>query len=99
MDKMDGTWERFKNPFLRICIGKIIYLSERVNGKVRIVLRISCKFVYYLVIAILAYILTREGGDYYAEFSLLDTEMDPPFGYRLAWAFLVFLIFNVMFWL
>ena len=95
MDEMDRTWERFKIPFLRICIGKLIYLSERVNGKARIVLRISCKFVYYLVIAILAYILTREGGDYYAEDSMIDTEIDPPFHYKFHFAIIVFLIFLI----
>ena len=95
MDKMDGTWERFKNPFLRICVGKLGDLSERVNGKVRNVLRISCKFIYYLVIAILAYILTREGGDYYAEDSMIDTEIDPPFHYKFHFAIIVFLIFLI----
>ena len=95
MDMMDRTLEQFQNRFLRIFILKVLYLSGRVNGKVYKVLRISCKFVYYLVIAVLAYILTREGGDYYAEDSMLDTEIDPPFQYKFHFAIVVFLIFLI----
>ena len=36
-----------------------------VNGKVRIMLRISCKVVYHLVIAIVAYITTQDQGNFY----------------------------------
>ena len=95
MDVMDRTWELFKNRFLRICIGKIIDFSGRVNEKLRIVLRISLKVFYHLVIAALAYNLTRETGDYYAEESMLDTEIDPPFNYKFHFAIIVFLIFLI----
>ena len=92
---MDRTWELYKNRFLRICIRNVIDLSGRVNGKIRFVFRISLKVFYYMVIAILAYILTRETGDYYAEESILDTEIDPPFNYKFHFAIIVFLIFLI----
>ena len=95
MDKMDRTWEWFKNRFLRICIGKIIDFSGRVNEKLRIVLRISLKVVYYLVVAGLAYDLTRETGDYYGVDSMIDTEIHPPFNYKFHFAIIVFLIFLI----
>ena len=63
-----------------------------VTGKFRIVMRISCKVVYYLVIAMVAYITTRDQGDYYAESDLsnMETHVTPSFRYKLVWAFVVF---------
>ena len=95
MDEMDRTWEWFNNLFLRICIRKVLDLSERVTGKLRFVFRISLKVVYYLVIATVAYILTRETGDYYGVDSMIDTEMDPPFEYKFHFAIIVFMIFLI----
>ena len=94
MDKMDRTWEWFTNSSLRMCIQKVIDLSGRVNGKVIFMTRISCKVVYYLVIAIVAYITTRDQGDYYAESDLatMETHAEPPFHYKLVWAIIVFLV-------
>ena len=66
-----------------------------VNGKFRIVMRITCKFVYYLVIAILAYIMTRD-GEYDAEENKLSTiqaDMEPPTFYKFVQAMIVFGIF------
>lgn len=57
MDRMDRTWELFKNHFVRICIRKVRYLSGRVeNGTVRI----FRKFLYYLVILLSAFLVTRD---------------------------------------
>ena len=98
MDEMDRTWELFKNRFRLICIGKVLDLSGRVNETGRFLIRISCKVVYYLVIAIVAYITTREGGDYYALYNMVNTEIldiDPPFNYKIHWAIIVFLIFMI----
>ena len=98
MDEMDRTWEWFQNLFLRICIGKVMDLSGRVNEKGRFLIRISCKVLYYLLIAIVAYITTREGGDFYAPSNMVDTEIldiDPPFNYKIHWAIIVFLIFLI----
>ena len=94
MDNMDRTWEWFTNLLLRMSIRKVIDLSERVNRKVRFVIRISCKVVYYLVIATIAYITTRDQGDYYAESDLAtkETHQEPPFHYKLVWFIIVFFV-------
>ena len=94
MDNMDRTWKWFTNLLLRMLIRKVIDLSERVNGKVRFVIRISCKVVYYLVIATIAYITTRDQGDYYAEsdLSTMETHLKPTFHYKFEWFILVFFV-------
>ena len=98
MDEMDRTWEwfkdRYQNRYFRICIRKVIDLSERLNGKFKILIRISCKVAYNVVIAILAYTLTRDGGDYYEEFNMFGhaLHMEPTFFYKITWAYIVFLI-------
>ena len=63
-----------------------------VTGKYRFVMRISCKVVYYLVIAMVAYITTRDQGDFFAESDLsnMETHVTPSFRYKLVWAFVVF---------
>ena len=95
MDKMDRTWKWFTNLLLRMFIQKVRDLSGRVkNGKVRFVIRISCKVVYYLVIAIVAYITTRDQGDYYAESDLatMETHAEPSFNYKIVWTYIVFFV-------
>ena len=94
MDNMDRTWEWFTNLLLRMLIRKVIDLSERVNGPVKFVIRISCKVLYYLVIATIAYITTRDQGDYYAESDLATTEthVEPPFYYKIVWTYIVFFV-------
>ena len=89
MDKMDRTWKWFFNPFFRMCSRKVIDLF---TGKVRIVLRVSCKVIYYLVIATIAYFTTRDQGDFFAESDLsnMETHVTPSFRYKLVWAFVVF---------
>ena len=94
MDNMDRTWKWFTNLLLRMLIRKVIDLSERVNGPVRFVIRICCKVVYYLVIATIAYITTRDQGDYYAEsdLSTMETHATPAFHYKFEWFILVFFV-------
>ena len=94
MDNMDRTWKWFTNLLLKMSIRKVIDLSERVNGNVRILIRISCKVVYYLVIATIAYITTRDQGDYYAESDLatMETHAVPAFHYKFEWFILVFFV-------
>ena len=94
MDKMDRTWKWFTNLLLGMCIRKVIDLSGRVNGKVRFVIRISCKVVYYLVIAIVAFITTRDQGDYYAESDLsnMETHGETAFYYKIEWFIIVFFV-------
>ena len=94
MDKMDRTWKWFTNLLLKMSIRKVIDLSGRVNEPVRFVIRISCKVLYYLVIATIAYITTRDQGDYYAESDLatIETHEEQPFYYKLVWAVIVFFV-------
>ena len=97
MDNMDRTWRWFINPFCRMCKSKVKDLLEFVNhenSKVRIVIRVSRKVVYYLVIATIAYITTRDQGDYYAEsdLSTMETHEEQPFYYKLVWAVIVFFV-------
>ena len=94
MDKIDRTWKWFTNLLLRMFIKKIRDLSERVNWKVKFVIRFSCKVFYYLVIATIAYITTRDQGDYYAESDLatMETHEEQPFYYKLVWAVIVFFV-------
>ena len=103
MDKMDRTWESFKNPFQglsRICIRFVVAVVdwyEGVNGTGRYLIRNSGSVVYYLIVASLAYYLTRETGNYYASADL-GNAMDtwPPFQYRFIWAIVVFFIFTTI---
>ena len=61
MNKMDRNWEWFTNSVMRVCINKIRYLSGRVtNENVRFVIRMSRRILYYLVILISAFLLTRD---------------------------------------
>ena len=94
MDNMDRTWKWFTNLLLRMLIRKVIDLSERVNGPVKFVIRISCKVLYYLVIATIAYITTRDQGDYYAESDLatMETHAEPSFNYKIVWTYIVFFV-------
>ena len=61
MDKMDRTWEWFMNSIIKIFIQKVRYLSGRVTNEfVRFVIRMSRRFLYYFVILISAFLLTRD---------------------------------------
>ena len=61
MDKMDRAWEWFTKSFIRICIVKVLDLAGWVeNETVRFWLRIACRFLYYLVILVSAYLLCRD---------------------------------------
>ena len=68
-----------------------------VNGKFRIVMRISCKVVYYLVIAMVAYITTRDQGDYFAESDLSnhETHEEQTIYFKIVWAIIVFLLLSM----
>ena len=97
MDKMERTWEwsSYRNTYSlkRYFSLKFRDLLECVTN--RFVMRISCKFVYYLVIGILAYIMTRD-GEYDAEENKLSTiqaDMEPPTFYKFVQAMIVFGIF------
>ena len=61
MDRMDRTWEWFTNIIIQIFVQKVRYLSGRVtNEKVRFVIRMSRRILYYFVILASAFLLTRD---------------------------------------
>ena len=61
MDKMDRTWELVMNSIIKIFIQKVRYLSGRVTNEfVRFVIRMSRRVLYYFVILISAFLLTRD---------------------------------------
>ena len=97
MDKMDRTWNWFIDPFFRKCLQIFLDLSGPGREKVRIMIRLTCKGIYYLAIATVAYITTRDQGDYYAESDLSshETHVTPSFHYKLANAFVVFLFLSM----
>ena len=78
------------NPYLN-CANKIIRkkaenLLERFNNA-HFLVRILYKVFYALIVGIVAYFLTRDTGDYYAEFDMLpydQSNMPPPIYYKWA---------------
>ena len=100
MDKMERTWEWLSirnfniKPYLSgvmlYLIWKMEDLVERVNNAhflVEILVKVLCKVFYALIVGIVAYFLTRDTGDYYAEFDMLpyvQSNMPPPIYYKWA---------------
>ena len=79
MDKMDRTWELVMNSIIKIFIQKVRYLSGRVTNEfVRFVIRMSRRFLYYFVILISAFLLTRDDltHDWLLELDWRDTNME-----------------------
>ena len=77
MDKMDRTWEWLSSSFIRICVRKVIDLSGRAeNETVRFWLRMSLWFLYYLVILVSAYLLTRDDLTHDWVLEHFNTNMD-----------------------
>ena len=77
MDNMDRSWEWFTNSFRNICIRKVRYLAGRTENEIyRFWLRMF-RFVYYLLVLVLAFLLTRDDltHDWMVE---LDTNMKVP---------------------
>ena len=63
MDKMDRTWALFSDSITSIFIRNLRYMTGRrrfKNGKFRFMMRISCRFFYYLIILASAFVLTRD---------------------------------------
>ena len=108
---MDRTWEllknRYQNRYFRICIPRVkdlFEIWENLNGKVKFVIRIFVKVIHYLLMASIAYYLTRNGGKYYEleedmldYLNYLDPDVAPDFWYRIVWAIDVFLFMLVLF--
>ena len=76
MDKMNRTWEWFTNCLIRICVKKIRDLSVLVtNETVRFVIGISCRILYYQVILLSAFLLTRDDITHNWRLDWRDTNM------------------------
>ena len=72
MDNMDRTWKWFINPFFRMSNGKdLLGFINLENSKVRFGISISCKVVYHLVIATVAYFNTRDQGE--SDLSIMES--------------------------
>ena len=100
MDKMERTWEwlsirninikSYLKCVMQFLIQKVEDLLERVNDAhylVGFLVKVLCKVFYALIVGIVAYFLTRETGDYYAEYDMLPYEqsnMVPPIYYKWA---------------
>ena len=100
MDKMERTWEWLSirninikanlHSVMRSLITEVEDLLERVNNAhflVEILVKVLCKVFYALIVGIVAYFLTRDTGDYYAEFDMLpydQSNMPPPIYYKWA---------------
>ena len=98
MDKMERIWEMLSNRSIKphlVCfkgflIQKVEDVSERLRNAhflTRFLVRIVCKTFYALIFAAIAYYLTRDTQDYYAEHNKLSskqTDMEPPIYYKWA---------------
>ena len=97
MDKMNRTWELFTNHFIRIFISKVRYLSGLAkNDRVRYAVRIFCKILYYQVILLSAFLLTRDDLSHNWRIDWRDTNMEVH-EYRKHFVeyFVLFLILNI----
>ena len=100
MDKIERTWEwlsirninikSYMNCVMLFMIQKVEDMLERVNNAhylVGFLVLVLYKVFYALIVGIVAYFLTRETGDYYAEFDMLHydkSNMPPPIYYKWA---------------
>ena len=83
MDKMDRTWEWFKNSIIRFFVQKVRYLSGRVtNENVRFLIRTSRRVLYYLVILASAFLLTRDDLTHDWVIEHFNTNMEFVYEYR-----------------
>ena len=97
MDKMNRTWEWFTNCLIGICVKKIRDLSGLVtNETVRFVIGISCRILYYQVILLSAFLLTRDDLSHNWRIDWRDTNMEV-YEYRKHFEeyFVLFLIMNI----
>ena len=97
MDKMDRTWELFTDHFIRIFISKVRYLSGLAkNDRVRYAVRIFCKILYYQVILLSAFFLTRDDLSHNWRLDWRDTNMEVnEFSKHLMEYIILFFIMNI----
>ena len=98
MDKMDRTWELFRNHFIRIFIRNVrIFLSGRfTNEKVRFMSDVARRLLYYLVILASAFLLTRDDLTHNWRLDWRDTNMEVnEFSKHFMEYIVLFLIMNI----
>ena len=97
MDKIDRTWEWFMNSINRVFIRKVRCLTGCVtNGKVRFLMRMFRGILYYLVILISAFLLTRDDltHDWFLDWRDTNMEVNELSKHLLEYLIL-FLILNI----
>ena len=97
MDNVDWTWDLFTDSIIRIFIGKVRYLSGLAkNDRVRYAVRIFCNILYYQVILLSAFLLTRDDLSHNWRIDWRDTNMEVH-EYRKLFVeyFVLFLILNI----
>ena len=99
MDKIDRTWALFSNSITSILIRNLRYMSGRrrfKNGKFRFMMRISCRFFYYLIILASAFLLTRDDltHDWFLDWRDTNMEVNELSKHLLEYLIL-FLILNI----
>ena len=97
MDKMDRTWEWFTSSIIRNFSRKVRYLSGLVtNDRVRFLIRIFCNILYYQVIFLSAFLLTRDDLSHNWRIDWRDTNMEvDEFSKHLMEYVVLFLIMNI----
>ena len=98
MDEMDRTWDWFTNSFMDICIRKVRDLAGRVENEIyRFWLILFRKFLYYVVIIVLAFFLTRDDLTHNWEVEL-DTNMKVPEYSKHFQAYMSLFLIMIMGW-
>ena len=104
MDKMDRTWDWFTNSFMDICIRKVRYLSGRLENEIyRFWLRMFRKFLYYVVVIVIAFFLTRDDLTHgmhltHDSWVVLDTNMKVPEWSKHFQAYMSLFLIMIMGW-
>ena len=97
MDNMDRTWEWFTSSIIRNFSRKVRYLSGLVtNDRVRFLIRIFCNILYYQVIFLSAFLLTRDDLSHNWRIDWRDTNMEVhEHRKHLEEYFVLFIIMNI----
>ena len=100
MDRMDRTWELFKNSIIRSFILNyfifLIYYLLYTNEKLRFMIRMARRILYYFVILASAFLLTRDDLSHNWRLDWRDTNMEVnEFSKHLMEYIILFFIMNI----